>query len=362
MKKSMSRSQSIFELILAVLFNIGISVGFSILTGASLPIVLTVVFALALFLGYVKHTSKSVQKQLLFAGLLKEIWIAKIMEKFYGDDSFLSVAEDMSEFVNNNTINLADAGVDPNVLINNTSYPIATNARTDSALALPLDYYDTENTVVRNAENLQLSYSKMESVIRGHRNVLREKTASKAIYAYAPAADGAYTPVLPTTGATNGLASTAERKKFSIHDIIKAKTACDLMKMPQEGRILVLHPTHLAELLDQDSAAFKAFADIVTGKPVNLYGFMIYTTVLCPVFNSSTAAKKTYGAVAAVTDSPASVFFHRSEVMKADGTVDMFSRLKDPEARGDIIGFSKRFLAMPIRAKFIGAIYSAPIS
>jgi hypothetical protein len=58
----------------------------------------------------------------LLAGLNKEIWLAEIMEKFYPDWSFLSVVRDLSMFVENNTINLAEAGVDPNVLINNTTY------------------------------------------------------------------------------------------------------------------------------------------------------------------------------------------------------------------------------------------------
>lgn len=42
--------------------------------------------------------------------------------------------------------------------------------------------------------------------------------------------------------------------------------------------------------------------------------------------------------------------------MKADGTIDMFARIDDPEERGTIVGFQKRFIAMPIRNKGIGAI------
>ena len=45
--------------------------------------------------------------------------------------------------------------------------------------------------------------------------------------------------------------------------------------------------------------------------------------------------------------------------MRAMGTVDMFAKEKDPEIRGDIIGFQMRALALPIRNKAIGAIYTA---
>ena len=45
--------------------------------------------------------------------------------------------------------------------------------------------------------------------------------------------------------------------------------------------------------------------------------------------------------------------------MKADGEVYMYIRMDDPELRGTIVGFDKRFIAVPIRNKGIGAIVSA---
>ena len=50
----------------------------------------------------------------------------------------------MDEYVNNNVINLAEAGVDPDVLINNTTYPVPIQERTDTPLTLALDYFDTK--------------------------------------------------------------------------------------------------------------------------------------------------------------------------------------------------------------------------
>ena len=37
----------------------------------------------------------------------------------------------------------------------------------------------------------------------------------------------------------------------------------------------------------------------------------------------------------------------------------MYSRENDPEERATIVGFDKRFIALPIRGKGIGAIVSA---
>ena len=54
------------------------------------------------------------------AGLNREIWLAELMEGFYADDLFLSECRDLSPFVDNDIINLAEAGVNPEVIINNT--------------------------------------------------------------------------------------------------------------------------------------------------------------------------------------------------------------------------------------------------
>ncbi|ROT17454.1 hypothetical protein EEL52_13815 [Muribaculaceae bacterium Isolate-113 (HZI)] len=54
----------------------------------------------------------------------------------------------------------------------------------------------------------------------------------------------------------------------------------------------------------------------------------------------------------------ASVAFYAKEVMKADGDIYMYKSEDDPKERGTIVGFDKRFVALPIRNKGIGAIVS----
>ena len=66
-------------------------------------------------------------------------------------------------------------------------------------------------------------------------------------------------------------------------------------------------------------------------------------------------------AAAAGTDAVASIAFHKDEVMRAQGSQDLFLREKDPETRSDIMGFQMRGLSVPIRNKGIAAIYSAAV-
>ena len=312
---------------------------------------LTAIISVALTAYTVLTGKAALPKWVLFSGLLKEIWISRLMEKFYPEAEWLKRSQDFSGMVEYNTINIAEIGADPDVLVNNTAYPVSFADRADVPLQLPLDYYDTEGTVVRNAEALQLAYPKMDSVITQHGKALAKKQSAKAAWNYAPSATGAYTPVLATSGATvNG------RKTFSFQDIIAAAQSFDAMDVPQEGRVLVLSTQHKQDLLEQDVNLFKSFTNLGNGLIGKLYNFDIYVSTQTPTYNGTTGAKNAWGAAAASTDVYASFYFLETEVMRAKGTMDMFSRLRDPEARGDIVGFQQRFLAMPIRNKYIGAV------
>lgn len=290
------------------------------------------------------------------AGLLKEIWISRLMEKFYPTAAWLERAQDYSGMVENNTINLAEIGADPDVLVNNTSYPVPFADRTDVPLQLPLDYYDTKGTVVRNAEAIQLAYNKMDTVINQHGKALAKAQSAKAAWNFAPQANGAFTPVLKTVGFSKKAYAVGDRLPFGFRNIINAAQAFDALDLPQDGRVLVLSALHKADLLTEDVNLFKGFTDFKKGMIGQLYGFDIYVSTQCPTYNNTTYAKNAYTAAAAGTDVISSFFFLDTEVMKAKGTMDMFSRLRDPEARGDIVGFQQRFVALSIRGKYLGAV------
>lgn len=289
------------------------------------------------------------------AKLTKEIWLADLMEKFYPSTNFLSAVRDMSQFVDNDKINIAEAGVDPDVLINNTTYPVPFAERSDIPYEIILDVYDTEGTVIRNAELVELSYDKRQSVIAGHKNALLQKFAQKAIHAYAPDSDSKNTPVLPTSGnATNG-----QRRPITFEDIINLKSRFDAIDAPPD-RVLCLNPIHENELIKADITLMKA---IYSGNVTSLFGFRIFVFSKTPLFNKITGTKKAWGSAEnPETDTISSVAFVASEVMRAQGSFEMFERLRDPEQKGDIINFQMRAVALPIRNKAIGAIYSSYVN
>lgn len=290
------------------------------------------------------------------AGLAKEVWINQLTKKFYPDSSFLNYTKDFSSLVENDAINMADAGVDPDVLINNTTYPIQVVNRVDTPIRIELDLFETKNTLVRRPEAIEYSYDQLESVLMGHRNKLRARTAEKAAHAFAPLKDSEFTPVISTTGETSGT-----RKRMSVEDILLLKERFDSVDIPLEERYLVLNPKHLSDLILFDVRAFKDLTDIVDGKPKRFAGFNVLQTSATPFYNATSLEKTAFTKTPGDTDVFCSFAFQKEEVMKADGTVHMYAKYDDPEERGTIVGFDKRFIAVPIRNKGIGAIVSKKV-
>lgn len=296
--------------------------------------------------------------------ILKQIWIPKILEYFLPNGTFVTRSEDQSALVNFNTINLAEAGVDPDVLIDNTVYPIDVEERTDNPLDIVLRRMRTKNTVVRDAEGAQLAFNKLESVTRGHIRALNRTATQLAAFGWSPQADGQNTPVIKTTGTNPGSAviSTAAGNPallaFTSGDWARCQKELDDLEAPQEGRIFVMCPQHRADIAAADPLLFKQLATLATGTPLNLYGFEVYWSQAAPKYSIVDGTKNAFNSAADANSRAGSFFYVASEMMRAIGDTEMFSRLKDPEADGDIIGFAQRFVALPYRNKYMGAIYS----
>jgi hypothetical protein len=148
---------------------------------------------------------------------------------------------------------------------------------------------------------------------------------------------------------------------MTVKDVLKLKRTYDTLKIPQGKRYLVLEPRHLEDLILEDLKAFKDLTDIVNGTPKKFAGFYILEYGENAVYNAVTKQKKPFNSISSASDTFSSFSFSSDEVMKADGTVNVYLRENDPELRASVIGFDKRFIALPIRNKAIGAIIAAKI-
>lgn len=292
----------------------------------------------------------------ILSGLAVQVWLAEIKEGFFADDMWLSECRDLSPFVEADIINLAEAGADPTVLINNTTYPIPVVERTDGNYAMELDRFDTENTAVKHADLVELSYDKLESVTRRHKVALRMAFMEKGAHAIAPDSDTAATPVIVTTGADHG----DGYKAMQFKDIRTLKRKFDDAEVPSEGRVLILTARHAEDLDNEDADRYDRLL-----KNGMIYGFKVYYQAekRMPHYDTVGGTKNPFGAVPAGTDQYASIAFHKDEVGRAVGTDEMYHQeaLKDPQNRQDTIGFSRRGLVIPLVGRAVAAIYAPAV-
>ncbi len=288
----------------------------------------------------------------------EEIWTGEVLKKFRRDSSFLETIPDRSALVGNKAIHLVDLGADPEVFINNTTYPIPTIDAGDADIIIALDKYDTGNTAIKDDHLYAISYDIIAENTEAHVRTLSEKSGDKAIHALAPNGHTAATPVIATTGSTDG--GVNARKKITKSDVLRLKKAFDDANIPRKDRVLVLCPDHIQQILEFDEQFAAQYQNIRDGIVLPLYGFAVYEYSLMPTYNASNV-KKAFGAAAApTTDCYASVAFYAPRMFKAMSMPEMYYRTakESPETRATTIGFRHYFMCMPKKSDAIGAIVS----
>ena len=288
----------------------------------------------------------------------KELREKELIKHFRHKGSWLERIPSKQQWVDNDVIKINEEGADPEVLINNNTYPIQVSQRPDGSIVLELYKYDTTNTVVTDDEIYALPYDKKGSVQRQHRETLEEFTEEHALHSLAPMEDTADTPVLETSGPDDGTG----RKRLVKKDIRNLMTKLNKLKVPKQGRILVLSPEHLDDLLEEDADLYKNYLNHEEGKPSKkLYTFELYDSVFAPQYDGSTKQKIPFNS--ATVGKEASVAIYLKGSAKARGSVKVYMReaKNDPENRQSVIGMRLYFLAIPYRKRGQGAIISASV-
>lgn len=299
-----------------------------------------------------------------FEGVFTEIWTGELVKKLRAgtEATWLDGIPDYSDKAENDVIHLIDVGGDPDVLINNTTYPIPVQELVDTDIPIGLDKYQTKATRVTDDELYASSYDKMASVKERHGEAILENKFKKAIHALAPQKNTAKTPVIMTTGA-----NADGRRRLLIRDIIALKDRFDKMEVPTQGRRLVLCTDHVNDLLMQDQTFKEQYYNYTSGKISNMYGFEVYEYVSNPYFTTG-GVKKDFKAAPASTDYQASVAFYVKRMFKASGTTKMYySEAKNsPTTQESMVNFRHYFIVLPKKQEAIAAIassaYTAEIS
>lgn len=287
-------------------------------------------------------------KDALRAGVFTEVWTGELVKSLRGglEGSWLDGVPDQSSIVNNDVIHLVDVGVDPDVLINNTTYPIPSQALEDKDIAVKLDKFQTKVTPITDDELYAASYDKMARVKESHANALNDSKFTKAAHALCAQQDSAKTPVLKTTGERD---ATTGRLRLTMADVVALKAAMDKLGVPAENRRLVLCPDHANDLLLVSQTFREQYnIDRATGKVGKLYGFDVYEYANTPLYTQA-GKKKNLGVAAGDGEFNCSFAFYTPRVFKATGSTKMYysEAATDPEYQRNKINFRHYFLCMP---------------
>lgn len=338
----------------ALLFNLAMGVTMAVLLGV--PAVAGAATAVGLSLA----AGKFMPSGSLCEGVLTEVWTGELIKTLRAGDvaTFLDGLPDYSQYAENDVIHMIDVGGDPDVLVNNTTYPIDIQTITDTDAVFSLDKFQTKATPVTDDELYASSYDKMASLKDRHAEAIKEKKFAKAIHALAPDSDGTKTPVLKTTGEIVG-GGTTGRRRLQMSDIITLKDKFDKMKIPVQGRRLVLCSDHVNDLLLTDQKFKDQYYNYTTGKIANLYGFEVYEYSDNPVYKTA-GTKVAFGTAAGANEYQASVAFYTKRVFKASGSTTMYYSLakNDPQNQRSLVNFRHYFIVLPKKKDAMGAIMS----
>lgn len=274
-----------------------------------------------------------------------QIWLKTIIEGLFADNSFMSKAVNDDIYVNmGKTVHIPNAGAPSAVSINRTSVPATASKRVDTDVEYSLDELTTDPIYIPNAETVELSYNKRNSVIAQDRLALIEKAAENMLYKWNPAVDN----MIGTSGAAAAAhtpSATGNRKALTQEDVMKLMVKFNEQDVPQEGRYLLLDATMYAQLMasltQADKWTFQQTMDVKRGIMGQLYGFNIMQRSKVLRFKADKSLLK-WGETGAATDLAAGLAWQENSLSRALGEVKMFDSSNNPLYYGDIYSFLVR--------------------
>lgn len=269
--------------------------------------------------------------------LQKQIWLNSIVEPLFANNTFAVRSIDHSPFVTDKTVHVPNAGSAPSVVKNRAVFPASAAQRTDYDLTYDINEYSTDPVHIQNAEQVELSYNKRESVLKQMKAALADNVHIDLALSWVPSG---YAKVGTSGAATpSHLASTTgNRQAMTKADVLAIKNLFDLDDAPQGGRCMlldaVMYNQLLSSLSESEAAAFNASVDAQRGIVGKLYGFDFYmrSTVFRVVAAGTSMASST-----AATDSAAGLAWQEDCVSRALGNHELFENEKDALFYGDVM-------------------------
>lgn len=279
-------------------------------------------------------------------GLQTEVWIQDIQENLFFENEFLNLAHDHSAYIVNSVVHIPQAGANPTVVKNRTELVADLQQRTDSEITYGVDNYTTDPFLVKNIDELQISYEKRSSILGQHIATLGDVIATNTLQAWA--VNASTTHVLRTTGTALGeevlpnSTATGTRNQLTKRDFARAAAIMDLDKVPKQGRYAIV-PTAMYYNLFSDSELVANRARlsedmIKAGVVGDLHGFkIIYRGLVTRYTNAGANNLRTADAADAATDCAGAVLFSKFAVSQAIGEIMVYLNEGEARSYGDVM-------------------------
>lgn len=280
-------------------------------------------------------------------GIQVEIWQDHIEGNLFKDNEFLLATTDAGQYVlQGKVVHIPQAGATASVTKNRSSLPASVGTRTDTDITYQIDEYTSDPILIPNADQIELSYNKRDSVLSEHQQTLRERMADELLITWAPVTS---TRIMRTSGDavdTHISGTTGSRLKFTTKDLKAAQNMMNKQNVPAGDRYCLMSADMYNEFTDSMTESqyrdFSAAMDPKTGVVGQLFGFKIFQRSSAVVYNTDATSVNAYGAAAAATDNDAVICWHKSAIERATGEIKFYERVGDPLYYGDVYSFLVR--------------------
>lgn len=292
----------------------------------------------------------------------REIWEDHIEGNLFKNNEFLLASYDASQYVlQGKVVHIPQAGATASIQKNRTDLPASVTQRSDSDITYTLDEFSTDPILIPQADTIELSYNKRESVLSEYESALRQLISESVLNDWAPANAGSLIRTSGASLATHLASTTGNRKKFVANDLKAAQLALNKQNVPIEDRYALLSADMYTQLTDDltltqyrdFSLAFDA-KDGILGK---LFGFNIMMrSNVVSYTNETTPVAKAFGAAATNDDNDAALCWQMNAVERALGDITFFEKIGDPTYYGDVYSVAIRMGARKRRNDEKGVI------
>jgi hypothetical protein len=294
--------------------------------------------------------------------LLTRYFTTEIVPNLFPSTGFMSRAKRDDDKVNNNTVELHNAGAVPNVEVDRVVLPAPISQRSDTPHSYDLEELTSNPTLLRNLEVLleMGGMNKRADILKDHIAAIRERAAKRTLVKWATGlSSGA---IVATTGATrqaeskNGV-QTGNRKAVTIDNIAAIQQIFhkqdvlpeneDLMGVAVIPYSMKTDLIKLAQFTDADRAG-AGRSSLPGGVLARAFGFDWYVRSEALLLSSGDALKAE-GAAEAAADQNAALFYSPNYVRLAMGAIRADVSEYKPEYYGHIMSSLAMFGAVAAR-------------